>query len=244
MVRTAPSAASRTAARAFTLIELLVVVTVICILLSMLMPAISLVRESALGLKCAGNLRQNALAMQGYSEDYRNLLPTLKRKYGTVAPYSVYIWMNLITPYAEAAKKADPNSTVYRKNSVIDGCPKYRTNPAYDTLNMGYGMSIFLLRGQSGGPYVNGLNEDDTPLLSDHFPYFQFREFRTAALINPAERVLVADRDNGVTTGSDLWNGAQMGFRHRGHANMLMCDLHYQRSGEANSMSSYDPTNP
>jgi prepilin-type N-terminal cleavage/methylation domain-containing protein len=230
--------------RAFTLIELLLVVTVISILLSLLLPAVALVRESALQLKCAGNLRQNALAMQAYTEDFRGRLPTIKRNHGIAPNATTYIWMQLITPYAEASKNGDASSTNYRKNSVIDGCPKYRTSPKYDTLNMGYGMSIFLLRDEAGGPYVNGLDFDDTPLFSRYFPYFQFREFRTAALSKISDRVLVADRDNGATTGSDLWSGLQMGFRHRAYANMLMCDLHYQRSGTVASMASSDPTNP
>ncbi len=229
---------------AFSLIELLVTVTIISILLSMLLPTLAMLKESASGMKCAGYLRQNALAMQAYSEDFRGMLPTIKRSYGTAPHVYTYIWSNLITPYAEASKSGDTSDTAYRKNSLIDGCPKYRTNSRYDTENMGFGMSIFLLKGQPGGPFVNGLREDDSPLLSNYFTYFQFREFRLATLSKGSERLLVADRDNGVTTGSDVWNGSQMGFRHRGCANMIMCDFHYQRSADAASVALNDPTNP
>ena len=54
--------------RAFTLVEMLVVIAIIGILISLLLPALSRARESSRKLKCASNLKQVALAMQGYQE--------------------------------------------------------------------------------------------------------------------------------------------------------------------------------
>ncbi len=56
---------------AFTLIELLVVISVIGILAGMLMPAISLVRESSRKATCGSNQRQIVLEMVLYSTEYR-----------------------------------------------------------------------------------------------------------------------------------------------------------------------------
>jgi prepilin-type N-terminal cleavage/methylation domain-containing protein len=56
--------------RAFTLIELLVVVSIIAVLAAMLLPAISLVREQAVGMRCLSNLRQVGLGYVAYMHEW------------------------------------------------------------------------------------------------------------------------------------------------------------------------------
>lgn len=60
---------------AFTLIELLVVVSVIAILAAILLPAITMVRESALRSSCSANLRALALGVVAYAGENNSLLP-------------------------------------------------------------------------------------------------------------------------------------------------------------------------
>ena len=54
--------------RAFTLIELLVVIAIIAVLIALLLPAVQAAREAARRSSCVNNLKQIALALQGYHD--------------------------------------------------------------------------------------------------------------------------------------------------------------------------------
>jgi len=61
--------------KAFTLIELLVVIAIISILAAILFPVFARARENARRANCMSNLKQLALGMMMYTQDYDEKFP-------------------------------------------------------------------------------------------------------------------------------------------------------------------------
>ena len=75
----------------FTLIELLVVISIIALLLSILTPSLSKVKEQAKSIVGRSNLRTLGLATLLYAQDFENIL----------FAYGSGLYLNQISPYAE-----------------------------------------------------------------------------------------------------------------------------------------------
>ena len=93
--------------RGFTLIELLVVIAIIAILAAILFPVFAKAREKARQASCTSNLKQLALGVLSYAQDYDEMFPM--HTVGSLSWYSTASAEGLVGPYV--------------KNSQIFICP-------------------------------------------------------------------------------------------------------------------------
>ncbi|HVK06028.1 MAG TPA: DUF1559 domain-containing protein [Armatimonadaceae bacterium] len=143
------------AARAFTLIELLVVIAIIAILAAILFPVFAQARDKARQAACLSNVKQMALAVQMYAQDYDETLPVAgvnNQRRGR--------WMDQIVPYV--------------KNIDIFNCPSSpgsRWDPTNINSRSGYGWSWNLYahpsNGQSGWPLAEIQQHADTIVIGE-----------------------------------------------------------------------------
>ena len=88
------------AKRGFTLIELLVVIAIIAILAAILFPVFARARENARRASCQSNLKQIALGVFQYTQDYDEKFPPL----GIVAAPASYGWADAVQPYLKSTQ--------------------------------------------------------------------------------------------------------------------------------------------
>lgn len=85
--------------KAFTLIELLVVIAIIAILAAILFPVFGRARENARKSSCQSNLKQIALGVIQYVQDYDERFPKIARVPGESAG-----WAHRIQPYLKSTQ--------------------------------------------------------------------------------------------------------------------------------------------
>jgi prepilin-type N-terminal cleavage/methylation domain-containing protein/prepilin-type processing-associated H-X9-DG protein len=139
MTRMTPQhAARRTNPTGFTLIEILIVVAIIALLAMILFPVFSRVRINGHRAACASNMKQIALAIHQYTQDYDERFPTdrpnpaLQMSVLTQAPFTGsctvanncvrWAWPDLIFPYVKNAQVFNDAS---RQNQYFAGCTFY-----------------------------------------------------------------------------------------------------------------------
>lgn len=208
---------------AFTLIEVLVVVAIIGLLLAILLPALTSVRERARRVICQSNLAQLHKGNLFYLQTYRGIFPPHRchDEDGTEVDqgYPEAFWFDLLYPYM--------------KTQEIYHCPTLKNDTQddgvlwmweYNWKAIGYGYNAFFL-----GHY----SSDDGPLDWVYLPAKNW--WPEDRVKNPSDLILFADsnpKPDGKW-GLTLWwpfinlaNEGINGSRHGGGGNIVFFDGH------------------
>jgi len=130
----------KTEKMAFTLIELLVVIAIIALLLGILMPALSRVRETAKRAVCSNQVKQIGVAVVAYTSDYDTRMPVYNSNNVNTNPYLLihsYALYRSESPYVNVDGKLRPMKLAllyegkYIANPKVFYCPS-NINPLYE----------------------------------------------------------------------------------------------------------------
>jgi prepilin-type N-terminal cleavage/methylation domain-containing protein/prepilin-type processing-associated H-X9-DG protein len=128
---------------AFTLIELLVVIAIIAILAAILFPVFARARENARRASCQSNLKQIALGIKQYLQDYDERFPMVWNKADATIG-----WATIIEPYVKSEQiyqcPSQPNRDVAPNYASAGNVNKYGYSDYFYNSNLGalaYGSS-------------------------------------------------------------------------------------------------------
>lgn len=132
----------------FTLVELLVVIAVIATLAGLLLPALSSAKQKAYSIQCTSNVRQLALGVQLYVQDYRYYPTFWAMAVDVDHPIRLW-WPDEIQPYVQSGW-----------SNALYHCPAYKAPtavPSRDTHASGLLLGSYGYNADSGIHYDLGL---------------------------------------------------------------------------------------
>ena len=136
-------------AKGFTLIELLVVISIIALLLAILLPALSSIRESARQTMCLSNMRQIMTGVMSYEVDEKTLPDPLDTTRYNLHPTSderrAARWYWLINGYVGGTQAPKAMAAVWTSLAVFEsdtaeiwnGCPSLEEADSFEEFHYG-----------------------------------------------------------------------------------------------------------
>ena len=180
--------------KGFTLIELLVVIAIIAILAAILFPVFAQARAKARAISCISNIKQQALGMTMYAQDYDESFPQWHWDQshsgggGAVNNNATSLWWNAIYPYVKNVQVFSCPDDNDRHTVREDGAKGWFTNGDAINTVVGLNPAFYDARLSYGS---------QEPLTYDH-P-------QLAALNRPAETLIVSDMVTSLT-GWECWD--------------------------------------
>jgi hypothetical protein len=139
-------------ARGFTIIDVLVSIAVIAVLISILMPSLSLVRETTRRLVCSSNVRQHGMGLAMYAEDYEGVLPPTSFPADDAHRLTIVRFSNSLGSNAGTPDRWDGLGWLYAMGYLeapgVYYCPSYRGEHKFSRYAQRWG-------GQRGDIVVN-----------------------------------------------------------------------------------------
>jgi prepilin-type N-terminal cleavage/methylation domain-containing protein/prepilin-type processing-associated H-X9-DG protein len=204
---------------AFTLVELLVVIAVIAILASLLLPALNRGRIGADNAVCRNNLRQYAVALRLYVDDFKYYPPCYLNETNAAAGHEIY-WHQRLEAYTKT-QWVGWSTPIYKLNGgppmprTIQMCPSFarlrsiQVGPGsgcYAYNNLGWPIRDRYDQGGLGGtllPGPLGIRDEASGLLID-VPLDRLRLTRDAEVLKPCDMISIGD--------AGLYDGGILGY--------------------------------
>ena len=225
--------------KGFTLIELLVVISIIALLLSILMPALTKVKAQAKNIICSNNLKQLTVAWKMYSMDNKDKLCTPGTRYTITvgwtnddnrfedwawSPFKVGIDASVPWPYP-------PDPTVAEREEGI------KNGALYPYLE---NVGLYLCLGDKSGKLRSYSMVDCMGSIMTSFPYVdsKYVRYRKQSQIDrPTERIVLLEENDprGFNAGSFIFDPAATHWNdpltvwHGGASSFAFADGHAEK---------------
>lgn len=200
--------------RGFTLIELLVTISIIGVVVGMLLPAISTVRDQAKSMKCMKNQQQAVMACVAYANDNKSGLPA-----SIMAGAQNGYWPMMIKTYLEAIVVTNNNNSVTDSTAA---CPAWK--PPITTYSIGPNAQLYY----DGTSSQRSLSINQWPANSPCV----WVEFKLGMIVSPSQRLYFADINEPGSSNRAIYpsigggSTSSITFRHRGRTPAIFVDGH------------------